>query len=119
RAIAHALDVDLLIEAILEGNGYRENSFLSSAVFGHDASLARYAYDPARARELLEEAGYAGGFDLTVHAPSGLYMKDREVAIAVAGMLREVGIDAQAESLESGAWNELLRGDGLSPVYFV
>ena len=38
------------------------------AAFGHDPAVAPYAYDPKKAKELLAQAGYPNGVDITLHS---------------------------------------------------
>src|SRR5690606_33500120 len=52
-------------------------------------------------------------------ATNGNYLKDREVAQAVVDMLREVGIDAQMESLEQSVWAEGLYSNTLQPMFMI
>jgi peptide/nickel transport system substrate-binding protein len=56
-----------------------------------------YAYDPARARQLLAEAGYARGFDAGEIATDAVYAPEAE---AVANGLQAVGIRVRVRSLE-------------------
>ena len=65
---------------------------LTSAWLGHDPAVKPFPYDPARARQLLAEAGYPQGFEATWSISSGVFLKDAEIAEAVAGQLRQVGI---------------------------
>jgi peptide/nickel transport system substrate-binding protein len=64
----------------------------TSAWLGHDAGVPAYGYDPGRARQLLAEAGYPGGFETTWSISTGVFLKDTEIAEAVAGQLRQVGV---------------------------
>nr|WP_237418406.1 ABC transporter substrate-binding protein [Actinomadura rayongensis] len=65
QAINHALDADGFIKAISKGGGTRTTQMFAVASQSYDASLdSRYPYDPARARQLLAEAGYPHGFEL-------------------------------------------------------
>jgi peptide/nickel transport system substrate-binding protein len=62
-----------------------------------------YAYDPARARQLLAEAGYPSGFD------AGDYTSDIAFASlgeAVVNYLQAVGIRARLRSVERAAFNK-------------
>ena len=63
------------------------------------------AFDPARARRLLAEAGYPGGFD------AGEYfcdMTSADAAETVMGFLQAVGIRARLRPLERAAFNKSL-----------
>ncbi|MFS8542336.1 MAG: ABC transporter substrate-binding protein [Limnochordales bacterium] len=119
QAINHAIDVDALIEAVLGGHATRTDSMISEAMFGHNPDIVRYPYDPAKARQLLAEAGYPNGFELTLHATSGTYMKDRDVALAVAAMLNEAGIRTNVEILEYGTFRDYLVNDTMGELYFI
>jgi peptide/nickel transport system substrate-binding protein len=60
-----------------------------------------YAYDPARARQLLTEAGYARGFDSGDLSTDAVYAPTAE---AVVNDLRAVGIRAKLRPLERAAF---------------
>ena len=60
-----------------------------------------YAYDPARARQLLAEAGYARGFDSGDLSTDAVYAPTAE---AVVNDLRAVGIRARLRPLERAAF---------------
>ncbi len=62
-----------------------------------------YPYDPARARQLLAEAGLAGGFaaDLALPQPYEVHVKAGEL---VQAMLAQVGIQARIRVVEWGFW---------------
>ncbi|PYN10021.1 MAG: hypothetical protein DME02_01365, partial [Candidatus Rokuibacteriota bacterium] len=60
-----------------------------------------YAYDPARARQLLAEAGYARGFDAGNLSTDAVYAPTAE---AVVNDLRAVGIRAKLRPLERAAF---------------
>ncbi len=60
-----------------------------------DSSLKPYAYDPARAKQLLEEAGYGGGFEVTVHSyPRSDVPEGPRMIEALAGYFDEIGVKA-------------------------
>jgi peptide/nickel transport system substrate-binding protein len=60
QALNLAVDWDSILKNIYQGDGQRlATAFLPSG-FGYDASLKPYPYDPARAKELLQQAGYDG-----------------------------------------------------------
>lgn len=70
QALAYGLDTAQAVQVILGGHGQRQLSPLPTASWATNSSgLVDYAYDPARAEQLIRDAGYAKGSD-------GLYRKD-------------------------------------------
>ncbi len=61
QALNHALDREGLIEDLSFGRFALARGILPPGTLGFNPKLAGYAYDPARARQLLKEAGYPGG----------------------------------------------------------
>jgi peptide/nickel transport system substrate-binding protein len=102
QAINHAVDVDLIIEAVLEGRAIPATGPIAPAVFGARTDLEPYAYDPERARELLAEAGYEDGFSTTIWTndnPTRI-----QIAEIVQAMLLDVGINVDVQVLEWGTY---------------
>jgi peptide/nickel transport system substrate-binding protein len=104
RAMALALDVDAIIRSILGGWAVRLASPLTDRHFGFDPGLAPLQGDLATARRLLGEAGFPGGIDLVLNAPSGRYAHDKEVAEALAGQWSRAGIRTTVRIHEWGAY---------------
>ncbi|MBI2178756.1 MAG: hypothetical protein HYU38_10555, partial [Candidatus Tectomicrobia bacterium] len=95
RAIAHAVNVDTIVKHILQGRAMRSATGLSPLAFGYDNSAQPPKHDPALAKKLLAEAGYANGFPVTLHTYSGSVMAERQVAEAVLADLMQVGIEVK------------------------
>ncbi len=104
QALNHAVDKEAIVDAILDGYGNPLAAPVPEGAFAFDPDLEGYAYDPERARELLAEAGYEGGFDLVFESPSGRYLMDREVAQAVNGFFEDVGVNTDFSILEWGVF---------------
>lgn len=60
RALGYALDIPLLLKTVLKGFGRPVREPLSPVVFGYNPSERGATYDPAKARQLLQEAHYNG-----------------------------------------------------------
>jgi peptide/nickel transport system substrate-binding protein len=91
RAVMHAIDIDTIVAKVLRGQATPTGSFISPLVDGHVPALEkRLAYDPARARSLLKEAGYPDGFGVTLDCVNVTYRT--AVCQAIAAMLTQVGV---------------------------
>lgn len=101
EAISLAIDRASLVKNLLGGTTRVANSISPPGTDGYDESLPAYAFNPARAKQLLKEAGYAGQ-PFTFGAPIGRYSMDKQVNEAMAGMLKNVGINVRFEAL---AWS--------------
>lgn len=98
EALSLAIDRPLLIEKILSGSGAAANQMVPEGSTGHNDTMAALAFDPARARRLLAEAGYPQGFDVTLHAPNNRYLNDAQVAQAIGVMLARAGLGVQIDT---------------------
>jgi peptide/nickel transport system substrate-binding protein len=72
---------------------------------GYNPEL-KWPYDPAKAKELLAQAGYPHGFTIGLHASSGRYAQDRDLSQALAGQLARVGITVRVKNLEVGQFTD-------------
>lgn len=104
RAIAHAIDRQGLIGGFFRGLKTPAPTPLTPNFAEYTDAVPDYAYDPARARALLAEAG-AAGFTLELSSVA-LYPYD-QIVVPIADNLRQAGVDAQIRVLDRAAYNEL------------
>ncbi len=104
KALNYAIDKQRLVE-IQGGRGQALNGVLPPVVPGFRETLKGYEYSPAKARELLTEAGYANGFKTSLIFPNVLQDNFRIVA-AIQEDLRQVGITLEAIPLAFPAYLE-------------
>ncbi|HIQ82314.1 MAG TPA: ABC transporter substrate-binding protein [Candidatus Pullichristensenella stercorigallinarum] len=103
-AVAHAIDKEGVMIGAIEGNGEVAQAIYANFVPGYDFDYEGPAYDPELSRQLLAEAGYPDGLDLTVRACSNIqYSRPLEI---VQAYLADVGINLSIELMESNAWFE-------------
>ncbi|HEY8691703.1 MAG TPA: ABC transporter substrate-binding protein [Chloroflexota bacterium] len=100
QAVNYAVNRDAILKDVLEGHGELLHGAFGSTWPGDDPNLKPYAYDPAKAKQLLADAGYSGGFETTWTITSGTFLKDREIAEAVASELNDVGIKVRLQPTE-------------------
>src|SRR5258705_9426407 len=91
-AMNYAVDVDDIIRTVLDGKATRVATMLTDKHFGFDPSIKPIKPDPARVKQLLTEAGFPGGLEITLNSPQGRYIRDKEVAEALAGQRTKAGI---------------------------
>ena len=100
QAIVAAIDADELIARVLDGKAKRVATLLTSLHFGFDPSLVPPKRDLSRAKRLLTEAGLPNGLEITLKSPQGRYVRDKEVAEAVAGQLAKAGIKTSVRTYD-------------------
>lgn len=108
QAIAHAIDKELIVEAILEGLGTpATNGIIPAFLQSEGAGPFGLEYDPDLARQLVEEAG-ADGTTLRVVVPTERYLRDTEVVEVIQAQVSEIGINLELDIRDPGAWYQAL-----------
>jgi len=92
QAANYAVDRTSILQRVLENYGQLLHGPFTSAWPGYDPNLKPYPYNPAKAKQLLTEAGYPNGIEATFSITSGAFLKDRDIAEVIASQLGEVGI---------------------------
>jgi peptide/nickel transport system substrate-binding protein len=114
QAISHAIDRKSMLDNLVGGGARIMNTACFIDQFGcTDKGAPTYAYDPAKAKKLLAEAGFPNGFSIDLYA-----YREREYAEAVVGYLAAVGIKAKLNYLKYAALRKLAR-EGKVPIAFL
>lgn len=105
EAIGLAIDRAALID-LIDGMGIPVLSRVTPPTLGWSEALYDQVgeYNPDRARELLQEAGYDGS-PLTFHASTS-WLKQKEVAEAITAMLQDVGLNIDLQVLDVTTFRE-------------
>ncbi len=106
QALNYAINKDEIIQGAAWGYGKKLGSNMSPVMEAYYTDLTnRYPYDPAKAKQLLVEAGYPNGFELALTLPAiyELHVKAGEV---IADQLAKVGIKAKIQKVEWAIWLE-------------
>jgi len=105
KALNYAINSDDILDFIYGGQGVRAKGPLSPNIFAHNPDLYQYEFNPDRARELLEEAGYGDGFELTLYTTDDpLFRQSSEI---VQDNLSQIGIDVEVETRTLGDFLEV------------
>ena len=93
QAFAHAINAEAIIDRVMQGQATLATQYIMDQVTGFNGDLERLAYDPERARELLADAGYPDGFDVTLDCSTDRYVNDGQICQAVVSLLAQVGVE--------------------------
>jgi peptide/nickel transport system substrate-binding protein len=120
QALAHAIDRESLIKSLLLGFGKIAHSIIPEESWAYTSGQT-YSYDPARAKQLLDEAGFrdpdGDGPRMRFEKPvvfklSGSSVAGRQYAGVIQNSLKVVGIPVEIQTAEQNTFlAELRRGN--------
>ena len=109
QAIMYAIDKETICQALYGSIGETATHGLVAPQYFGYVDLGVQPYDPEKAKELLAEAGYPNGLDLSVMTYNG-YNKGVELAEAIKDYLGKVGINVTIDSVDGATFNASLNG---------
>jgi peptide/nickel transport system substrate-binding protein len=108
QAIAYAIDQKSIIDNLFRGLAVPCSQGVASTDFGHNPELKPYPFDPAKAKALLQQAGYKGE-EIVLRSASGYIVNDVAIVSAATEMLRKVGINARSEVVDIQTRLEMIK----------
>ncbi|MCY3690431.1 MAG: ABC transporter substrate-binding protein [Chloroflexota bacterium] len=109
-ALMTAIDRQALVDEILSGNGNTSTPIHSYSGFEHYLDGRDWEYDPDRAMQLLEEAGYPDGFSITLTPALRGAPQEVESCEAIAQMWENIGLDVDFQRIPYGTLRPTLVG---------
>ncbi|CDG95649.1 dipeptide transport protein (ABC superfamily,peri_bind) [Xenorhabdus bovienii str. puntauvense] len=109
QALAMAVNKDAIINAVYQGAGQKAKNLIPPTIWSYNDGIKDYAYDPAKAKELLKEAGLPNGFetDLWAMPVQRPYNPNaRRMAEMIQADWAKIGVKAKIVSYE---WGEYLK----------
>ena len=102
QALAYAIDRRPFLEYLLRGFARPANSVLPPESWAYNGDAPAYDHDPARARQLLEQAGYpeVNGVRFHLTMKSSTEESTRLMAAVLQQQLRQVGIALDIRTFE-------------------
>ncbi|MDT6961571.1 glutathione ABC transporter substrate-binding protein GsiB [Cupriavidus sp. SZY C1] len=100
QAINYAINKEALVKVAFAGHAVPAEGVVPPGV-DYAEKLGPWPYNPAKARELLKEAGYPNGFETTLWSAYN-HTTAQKLIQFVQQQLQQVGIKAQVQALEAG-----------------
>ncbi|MGV7093220.1 ABC transporter substrate-binding protein [Siccibacter turicensis] len=113
QALALAINKPAIIEAVFHGTGSAAKNILPPGVWSADADRPDYPYDPARAKALLKEAGFADGMSIDLWAmpvQRPYNPNAKRMAEMIQSDWAKVGVKANVVTYEWGEYLKRVKG---------
>jgi peptide/nickel transport system substrate-binding protein len=107
-AASYALDRESLAQALGFGLALPAYQLMQGLPDTKIPDLVPTTYSPVKAKSLLKEAGYPNGFKTYIHAFTRIVPEN--YVSAIAGQLREVGVNVELDLPTSGKYEEMRYG---------
>ncbi len=117
-AIGYAIDREGIIRNLLHNLATPASGILAPSNWAYEGEVTTFSYNPARAKELLDEAGYPdpdgdgpqGRFHLVFKTPTLKWARD--ISTVINENLKQVGIDLEIRSYEwQTFYNDIIKGN--------
>jgi peptide/nickel transport system substrate-binding protein len=109
QAISYAFDYDGYIQNVRKSQGRRAQGPFPRSLAYHDPDVFMYTTDLDKARELLAEAGWVDGTEITYAYSPGYHGED--VGPILQAQLEQIGVKLKIEEQDSSAYNGMFYGD--------
>jgi len=109
QAIAYGINYDAMIQGVLVGHGSRLYAMVPPGMTGYDETIKGYDYDPRKANQLLDQAGYPKGsngmrnLSLVYSYNEGNVVRQR-VGVIFQSQMKDLGISVEIQPLSWPAW---------------
>ena len=104
QAVEYAIDRPAIVKAL--GHGYWQalTQMANESVYGYDPGIEGRPYNPAKAKQLLAEAGYPDG--ITVKLIGGEGTELEKILMVIKVYLEAVGIKTDVEIADPALWKQ-------------
>ncbi len=103
QALATAIDRQTIIDTVLQGQGAPAEGIIPPGLAAYDPSYKPYEYNIEKAKQLLSEAGYPNGVEITVR--TGQVETENRVLAAIQQQVADAGITLKIDSTEKSVYD--------------
>ena len=98
QAIVYAINNAGIAKKLMKGRATVGGQNSPNGYLGYNADLTP-RYDLKKAKQLMKDAGYEKGFEISMIAPNNRYVNDEKIAEAAASMLGKIGIKVNLKTM--------------------
>lgn len=105
QALSFAIDRQAIMDYLADGRGAAVGSSMYPAFqkYFRPELVDYYSYDVEKAKQLLADAGYPDGFEMTITVPSN-YQPHVDTAEVIAEQLKAIGVTVNIDLVDWGTW---------------
>lgn len=117
QALSLAIDRDVIVERVNQGQAVRARQYLPEGMTGYIDGYDASVFDPKKAKQLLTEAGYPDGFRVTIHTSNDRIVNAVKTIQTVAQYwTRHLGMDIKVDTMPHAVFSKR-RGKLELPMY--
>ena len=100
QALYMAIDIEAIKRQVMRGLALPTGAMIPTLRVSFPALEPRLLpHDVGRAKRLLAEAGFPGGFELGLVCPNNRYVNDERICTAIAGMFAKIGVKVSLNTM--------------------
>lgn len=122
QAFAMGIDRDRLVKNFYPPASSVAKEFMPPSIFGYTGEVEWYKYDPAQAKKMLEEAGVTLPFKTKLafrDVVRGYLPTPSTIAQDIQAQLKDIGVEAEIEVMESGAFLDAAAAGKLDGLFLL
>jgi peptide/nickel transport system substrate-binding protein len=117
QALNLAIDRDVIVQRVNQGQAVRARQFLPEGMTGYIPGYDASVFDPKKAKQLMVEAGYPDGFRVNIHTSNDRIVNAVKTIQTVAQMwTRHLAMDVKVETMPHAVFSKR-RGKRELPMY--
>jgi dipeptide transport system substrate-binding protein len=104
-ALNHAINKDTIIKAVYQQTATPAIGPIPPSLWAHNKNSQGYEFDPTKAKQLLKEAGYPNGFNMSIWAASAQRAYNpnaKKMAELIQQDLAQIGVSVEITTFELG-----------------
>ena len=116
KAFQMAIDRKQILEKMYYNQGQLENGILPLGVIDYNPAMPKIEYNPAKAKQLLSQAGYPNGVDMEIATIAGKGPQWQKMGEIVQAMAMKSGFRVKLAQMDEAAFFAT-RKEGKLPMY--